>query len=325
MIEAQSRLWQTPATDDNRNWAALMASPEAGDSAPVDVELPTGRWIRVKRAATTEGGTVMLLTDVTDIKRQEATLALQARQLAASNQELEQFAAVASHDLQEPLRKIEAFGARLGQKMDGKLDEESGFFLERMMSATGRMRVLITDLLSYSRVGRKEGRHREIDLDRLLADVLDDLALTVAERKAVVRAGRLGTMLGEPTQMRQLFQNLLSNAFKFARKDVPPLVEIERKPAADGGLVLTFRDHGIGFDMKHHDKIFEIFHRLHGREQYEGTGIGLATCRKIVERHGGHLRAESTPGEGAAFIAVFPRASAELSAAASSMQQPSAA
>ena len=306
VIEAQVRLWNATARDRTRDWSESIRSALTSAPIPADIELPTGRWIRVKCASTTEGGTVMLLTDVTDIKQQEVLLAEQAKKLAASNLELEQFAAVASHDLQEPLRKIEAFGQRLGQRTKGSLDEESAYFLDRMMAASGRMRVLITDLLSYSRVGRREGQHRAIDLDRLLAEVLDDLAMAVSERKATVKAERLGLVMGEPTQLRQLFQNLLSNSFKFAKPGSPPTIEITRGEGPRGSIEIRFKDNGIGFDMQHHDKIFEIFHRLHGREQYEGTGIGLATCRKIVERHGGKLSAVSAPGQGATFIALLP-------------------
>ncbi len=309
LVQSQDRLWQAGATDAGRHWARAVIEQSQGGKPPADIELPSGRWLRVKGATTTEGGTVLLMTDITDIKQQETMLASQARKLAASNNELEQFATVASHDLQEPLRKIEAFGGRLGKRLEGKLDEESTFFLQRMMAATARMRALITDLLSYSRVGRRDGQHRNVDLDRLAADVLDDISVTVTERKATVHVGRLGSMAGDPTQLRQLFQNIVSNALKFVSPGRDPVIEIQRLDGVNGdeqGFELRFKDNGIGFDMQHHDAIFELFQRLHGRDQYEGTGIGLATCRKIVERHGGTLRAESVPGEGTTFIAALP-------------------
>ncbi len=306
IARAQAALWPQGTAAAKHVWLDDLLAKRRTGAEPFDSQLPDGRWLRVKGSATTEGGTVTVLTDITDIKQQEAKLADQSRRLASSNNELVQFATVASHDLQEPLRKIEAFGARLKQRAGDKLDAESSHFLERMMASTQRMRRLITDLLSYSRVGRREVPFGTIDLDKLLADVTDDLSVAIGERHGTVRGANLGHMRGEPTLMRQLFQNLISNALKFSKTDVAPVIEIERVNGAGEAFELRFRDNGIGFDMKYHDQIFEIFQRLHGREAYEGTGVGLATCRKIVERHGGTLSAVSAPGEGATFIAKLP-------------------
>ena len=262
--------------------------------------------MRVEGCATSEGGIVTVLTDITDIKEQEAALALQTQRLAASNQDLQQFAAVASHDLQEPLRKIETFGARLKTRAGSTLDKDSAAYLERMMSATTRMRRLITDLLAFSRAAKSDASMERLDLDRLLAEVLDDMSVSIEERRATLDVKPLGTMLGNASQLRQLMQNLISNALKFSKPDVAPQLIIERRDTKSEWLELRFTDNGIGFDMKYHDAIFEIFQRLHGREQFEGTGIGLATCRKICERHGGSIRAESVPGQGSVFIMSFP-------------------
>lgn len=304
----QAGLWFAQDGDQQRDFVKRLrdARNSAAASENRDLELPGGKWLRVEGAKTTEGGVVTVLTDITDIKQQEAQLAEQADRLARSNAELQNFATVASHDLQEPLRKIEAFGVRLQKRNEATLDADSKLYLERMMAATQRMRILITDLLAYSRVTRKNEPFRHASLDKIMRDVVEDLGIAIEEKKARVEFGPLGGMSADVTQIRQLAQNLVSNALKFVKPDVPPVIKIERRERPDGSVELRFADNGIGFDMKYHDKIFEIFQRLHGREQYQGTGVGLATCRRIVERHNGTLRAESAPGEGATFIATFP-------------------
>ncbi len=308
MCALQAGLWYAQDPGQRSSFQELMQSARGSnaDSDNRDLEIPGNRWVRVQGAITSEGGVATVLTCVTDIKQQEALLAEQADRLARSNAELQNFATVASHDLQEPLRKIEAFGVRLQKRNEATLDADSKLYLERMMAATQRMRTLITDLLAYSRVTRKNEPFRAASLDKILRDVVEDLGIAIEEKKARVEFGPLGSMSADVTQIRQLAQNLLSNALKFVKPDLPPVIRIERRERPDGSVELRFADNGIGFDMKYHDKIFEIFQRLHGREQYQGTGVGLATCRRIVERHNGTLRAESTPGEGATFIATFP-------------------
>ncbi len=304
-MRAQDQLWQAGATEGTRGWLDAMLTRDAVETPMRDVRLPTGRWLRVEQRPTTEGGSVRVLTDITDIKLQEAELASQAKRLEASNQELQQFATIASHDLQEPLRKIEAFGARLKSR-SGSLDADGQMFLERMMASSLRMRRLITDLLSYSRAARRDSAFQEVDLDRVLSEVLEDLSLRLEECKATIDIGKLHSIQGNTTQLQQLFLNLLSNALKFSKPNIAPRITIERRSGTDGACEIRVTDNGIGFDMKHHDQIFEIFQRLHGREAYEGTGIGLATCRKIVERHNGTIRAESVPGVGTTFIIALP-------------------
>lgn len=315
----QAGLWFAQDSDRQRAFVERLhaARDASAGLESKDVELPNGVWLRIESAATTEGGTVTVLTDITDIKQQEALLAEQAGRLARSNAELQNFATVASHDLQEPLRKIDAFGSRLQKRNEATLDDESKMYLERMMAATQRMRTLITDLLSYSRVTRKNEPFRPVSLDKIMRDVVEDLGIAIEEKGADVDVGPLGHMNADRTQLRQLMQNLISNALKFVKPDVPPAIRVERRDRPDGSAELRIADNGIGFDMTYHDKIFEIFQRLHGREEYQGTGVGLATCRRIVERHGGTLRAESAAGAGATFIATFPPGQMRIADAAS--------
>lgn len=253
------------------------------------------------------------MTDISDRKAATQRLARQAEELTRSNQELEQFAYIASHDLQEPLRKIEAFGDRLKRKYDTTLDEQGHDYLARMQNAAGRMRTLIQDLLSFSRVTTQTRGFAPLSLSTLLQEVLGDLEIRIQETHAQVTVGDLPTLDADALQMRQLFQNLIGNALKFQQPSMPPLVsiqcsqEISLEPnSAPSFCHITVADNGIGFDEKYLDRIFKVFQRLHGRNEYEGTGIGLAVCAKIVERHGGQLTAQSTPNQGATFIISLP-------------------
>lgn len=309
VIEAQAALW--PQSADATDWASRLIESRTTGTEPVDIQLPTGRWLRAESRTTIDSGLVTVLTDVSDIKEKEAALAASTQRLANSNRELQQFAAVASHDLQEPLRKIEAFGARLASRTAGTLDAESALFLDRMLASTKRMRRLITDLLAYSRVTRHAASLEPVDLDQVLSEVLDDLSIAVVEKGASIEVDRLGMVMGTPSQLRQLMQNLISNALKFTRADVSPRIAVTFAGITDGFVRIDISDNGIGFDMRHHDKIFEIFQRLHGRDVYEGTGIGLATCRRITEQIGGSLSADSVPGEGTTFHIRLPSAASD--------------
>ena len=238
--------------------------------------------------------------------------------LELSNRELEQFAYVASHDLQEPLRKIQAFGDRLKIKAAPQLSDDARDYLARMQSAAGRMQTLINDLLAFSRVTSKAQPFVPVDLGQVAREVVADLEARIEQTGGRVELGLLPTVMADPLQMRQLFQNLLGNALKFHRAGVPPVVRVSGEvtaalpPATQAVLTpepycrIAVADNGIGFDPKYGDRIFNVFQRLHGRGQYEGSGVGLAICRKIVERHAGTIAADSVPGEGTTFIVMLP-------------------
>lgn len=228
--------------------------------------------------------------------------------LLHSNHELEQFASVASHDLQEPLRKIQAFGDRLESRYGDQLEAKGRQYVERMKSAAGRMRKLIDDLLSFSRVTTKAQPFEAVDLAELANEVVGDLEERINVSGGRVEIGELPAIDADPTQMRQLLQNLIGNGLKFHKPDVPPVVRVDAQLDGDAEATceLRVRDNGIGFDCAYLDRIFEVFQRLHGRQEYAGTGMGLAICRKIVLRHGGDITARSAPDEGATFIVHLP-------------------
>ena len=262
------------------------------------------------RERTTELSAVvaMLRTEVDVRRRAEQAAQVATEELQRSNGELEQFAYVASHDLQEPLRKIQAFGSRLQTNYGPQIGEVGTDYLSRMLNAAGRMRQLIDDLLAFSRVTSKGQPFGSVDLQDVIEGVLADLEIRILQTNATVEVGDLPTIDADPLQMRQLFQNLIGNALKFQTPGVPPVVRVSAKLVAGENpqCELSFADNGIGFDTKYLDRIFQVFQRLHGRGEYEGTGVGLAICRKIVERHGGTITATSTPTEGATFIVVLP-------------------
>jgi signal transduction histidine kinase/PAS domain-containing protein len=225
--------------------------------------------------------------------------------LERSNQELQDFAYVASHDLQEPLRKIQAFGNLLESEYARELGEGNDY-LNRMRSAAARMSVLIEDLLEFSRVTTHAKAYTEVDLNTVVSEVLEDLENRIQITGGVVTCPQLPTIHADYTQIRQLFQNLIGNALKFHKADIPPIVTLGCNVTAKT-IELTFSDNGVGFDEKYLDRIFAVFQRLHGREVYEGTGIGLAVCRKIVERHNGSITAKSEPGVGATFMVTLAK------------------
>ena len=317
------------ADDDvfTTRWGTLI--PISYSSAPV---LEEGKVV----------GAVVTFQDITERKRQEQALLdsqlelkrhseeleqrVQERtaelrglntRLEASNRELQDFASVASHDLQEPLRKIQAFGDRLANRSSSALGPDGQDFLRRMKNAAERMQKLITDLLGFSRVTTKAQPFVCVDLKQIAAEVLIDLESAIERCGASVELGDLPEIDADPMQMRQLLQNLIGNALKFHKPGVPPHVRIYGQalsPAtgeSEGDSTIAscqilVQDNGIGFDEKYLDRIFNVFQRLHGRNTYEGTGIGLAVCRKIAERHGGSITAQSKPGEGSTFIVTLP-------------------
>lgn len=267
--------------------------------------LPNGRWILVNEHRTVDGGVVVLHTDITELKDREAAL-------ARSNRELEAFASIASHDLQEPLRKVEAFGDRLKRKYEPDLGDEGKMYIDRMQNAVIRMRSLINDLLDYSRVTTKGKPFGPLDLTQVVRDVVSDLEVRIEDVGGEVIVDQLPVIDADRTQLSQLFQNLISNALKFHRPGERPQVRIKSRTMDAGQHVsrhccsIDVTDNGIGFDMKYADRIFGIFQRLHSRAEFEGTGIGLATCRKIVERHEGDISVESACDSGTTFTIELP-------------------
>lgn len=229
------------------------------------------------------------------LQEQSELLERQTEELRRSNLELEQFAYVASHDLQEPLRKVASFCQLLQRRYHGKLDERADAYIDFAVEGAKRMQVLINDLLAFSRVGRMRGEPTVVDANALVDTALDNLAEAIEESGATIEVGELPEVRGEPALLAAVFQNLVGNAIKF-RGDDPPHVRISAEP--DGTMwSFTVSDNGIGIDPEYADRIFVIFQRLHPKEAYEGTGIGLALCRKIVEYHGGTIRLEP-PGDG---------------------------
>ncbi|HEX7135589.1 MAG TPA: CHASE3 domain-containing protein [Iamia sp.] len=227
--------------------------------------------------------------------------------LSRSNTELEQFAYVASHDLQEPLRKVASFCQLLQKRYGGQLDERGEQYIEFAVDGAKRMQVLINDLLAFSRVGRLAGEAVDVDLDSALEQALSNLATAIEEAGATVEADPLPTVRGEPALLVALFQNLVGNAVKFRRADAAPVVRIT-STSSDDAHEVVMEDNGIGIDQEHAERIFVIFQRLHAKDRYEGTGIGLALSRKIVEHHGGTIEVDppDPPHAGARFRITLP-------------------
>ncbi|MBX3248147.1 MAG: CHASE3 domain-containing protein [Myxococcales bacterium] len=264
---------------------------------------------REQLEARVEARTLALRTEVEARREAENELRVLSTELERSNRELNDFAFIASHDLQEPLRKIRAFADRLRTDYAEALDERGVDFLSRMHRAAERMARLIEDLLEFSRVHRHGQPFVEVDLAGVVRDVLVDLEQRIEDTGGRVEVdGELPTVLADPSQMRQLFQNLLGNALKFHREGVPPTVEIRAKSTTARGapaLRVEIRDDGIGIDEAYRNKIFAPFQRLHGRGTYEGTGIGLAICRRIVERHGGFIEVVGERDHGTTFVVTL--------------------
>jgi light-regulated signal transduction histidine kinase (bacteriophytochrome) len=241
----------------------------------------------------------------TELATMNTTLERRAAELARSNDELDQFASIASHDLQEPLRKVRTFTERVTVMESEHLTAQGRDYLQRANAAAERMQNLIEDLLRFSRVSTNARPFAFVDLAAVTREVLVDLETEVERCGAVVRVGDLPAISGDAMQLRQLIQNLVSNALKFRRAGVAPEVAIDAVVAAQTATI-TVRDNGIGFDPQYSRRIFRVFERLNGRGEYPGTGIGLALCRKIVERHGGAVAADSEPGVGSMFTVTLP-------------------
>jgi light-regulated signal transduction histidine kinase (bacteriophytochrome) len=240
------------------------------------------------------------------------------RELDRSNKELEEFAYIASHDLQEPLRKITSFSERLKEKLPPNLEPDVQLYLNRMLAATDNMRTLIDNLLEFSRTSRSSEPFVKLDLNQVLSEVKADLELKIEESNARIEYEKMPTLDAIPMQMRQLFTNLLSNAIKFRKPEEAPFITISCKFLSDeekeeeqlrestNYFEIIVKDRGIGFNQEFEHKIFQIFQRLHGKAEYPGSGIGLAICKKIAENHSGLLFARGEQGMGAAFFIILP-------------------
>lgn len=251
-----------------------------------------------------EGGTfgaIEVMQDMTRWLKLEQQLMVRTRELEGRNKELEQFAYVASHDLQEPLRKVSSFVQLFAKRYAGQVDETGQSYLNFAVDGAHRMQLLIDDLLHYSRVSRGQGDQTPVDLERVYTALLQDLSQAIAETGAVLECGPLPVVNGEPGQMRALLQNLIGNALKYHKPGRAPQIRIWAEVDANGIATVHVQDNGIGIEQRFFDRIFVIFQRLHNRSEYPGSGIGLAICKRIAENHGGRLWLESTPGEGSTF------------------------
>lgn len=266
---------------------------------------------------THQGNGKALLQDL--IQEKTSDLIKVNLELERSNKDLEQFAYVASHDLQEPLRKIMTFTHLLQKHNEGQLDGESTLYIDKILRATNRLTKLIDDLLNFSRLSRSDAQFTKTDLGQVWRTIKNDFEVSIRQKSAVIREHGLPSIASVPLQMSQLFQNLLSNSLKFCNPDLPPVIEIFcRKITPDEAAThpelqrgvphyeIKFRDNGIGFEHEYADKIFLIFQRLHGQYDYPGSGIGLALCRKIIMNHKGKIYATSEPGKGSCFYILLP-------------------
>jgi signal transduction histidine kinase len=257
-----------------------------------------------ERTAELVASNAQLQQEIAERKRTEAALAEQARALTQTNAELEQFAYIASHDLQEPLRMVSSYLQLLERRYQDQLDETGHEFIDFAVNGVVRMKQLITDLLAFSRVGTYSQEPAPTSSEQVLEQVLCDLQMMIEDNRATVTHDPLPTVMADPTQLAQLFQNLIGNSIKF-RSEQPPHIHVGAKER-DDNWEFSIRDNGIGIDPQYVDRIFVIFERLHGIGDYPGTGIGLAICKKIVEQHGGRIWVESKAGAGATFYFTLP-------------------
>ncbi len=267
-----------------------------------------------ERTATLSQTNMLLKREIAERKQAEQKLKSFAAELERSNAELQDFAFIASHDLHEPLRKIQVFGNLFKAKYSKVLDKRGHDYLERMQNAAQRMQIFIDDLLAFSRVTTRAQPFTPVSLRQVATEVIEDLEGRIRQVKGQVELGELATIDADPTQIRQLLQNLISNGLKFHQPDAPPIVKVSGAPLNNHTDILPeaefyqimVSDNGIGFDEKHCNRIFGVFQRLHTHSTYDGTGVGLAICRKVVERHSGSIVAQSKPGQGAIFIITLP-------------------
>lgn len=303
-----------PVEDWERLNAAVQKTLQTGVGYELDVRaFRNGEliWLTTRSEVVrdTDGTIVGLrgtVQDITERKRVEEDRERLIADLARSNQELEQFAYVASHDLQEPLRMVSSYMQLLEKRYKGQLDEKADTYIHFAVDGAQRMQKLIEGLLAYSRITRQGAEFRPVDTNKVFAQAVENLSAAIRESGAVVaEEAPLPTVAGDEMQLVQLFQNLIANAVKYRKPDLPPLVQVAaRREGAE--WVFSVHDNGIGIDPRYFERVFLLFQRLHTRQEYPGTGIGLSLCKRIVERHHGRLWVESTPGEGATFFFTLP-------------------
>lgn len=310
-----------PAAKQRDLFTALVSVVNTGQPIHTSVDYPQLGLTYEYDLAPFREGVLMITTDITPLRVYQQQLEASNSALSRSNEYLQQFAYVASHDLQEPLRKIQAFSDLLLTQHAERLDDMGQDLLRRQQNAARRMQTLVKDLLNYSRLTTLPPRVEAVSLQTVIQEVLSDLETTIRDTNAQVSIDPLPTIPGNETQLRQLLQNLLANALKFTKPNQPPQVRVEasvltadqlpqppKAAAPNQWIALCVVDKGIGFDESQRERMFELFHRLHGRSQYTGTGIGLAVVKKVVENHQGQITAHSQPGAGAAFTVYLPLA-----------------
>lgn len=319
-VQGKTLLELSPASKENGVFQAAVEVLETDLSQTVTRDFPylaKSFTIALSRLGT--DGLIVGSVDITSLRQAQRQQEELLDELRRSNQSLERFAYVTSHDLQEPLRKIQSFGLLLQKRLTERLEPDELELLVRMQNAARRMKILIEELLTFSRLNAKKEAFRWLDLNRLVGEVLSDLDSAIQEKAARVSLGTLPSLPGDALQWRQLFQNLVSNALKFSRPGVPPHVKIRARTVRGGTLTdeptldtdrtyheISVADNGVGFEDEFRERIFDLFQRLHGRSEYEGTGIGLAIVKKVAEQHQGAVKAVGRPGQGATFYVYVP-------------------
>jgi light-regulated signal transduction histidine kinase (bacteriophytochrome) len=294
---------------------------ETGEPSMAQYQLEsTGRWLELTVSKLDNSHLIHIFSDITPIKEAQLQLEKSVQELKRSNASLEDFAHAASHDMKEPLRKIRTFSERLKMSMGPKMNESEAKLFERIEAAAERMQLLVDDLLEFSHVSEKPLQLEAVDLNEKMKKILTDLELPIEEKSARIVVQPLPTINGHRRHLQQLFHNLIGNALKYSKADVAPVITISSRTVKGNEVashvlpqeadkcfyLVEVRDNGIGFEQQYAEQIFEMFQRLHGKQEYSGTGVGLSIARKVMEHHHGYIWAEGVPNEGASFKLLFP-------------------